>query len=162
MLNLGKISLLYNAASDEFLVFKNGLLDKEWNPESLGTQLYDRLKQGEFIIDEDVDEKQRYIDKSIRKLETDRNFHIAFGCAVVVAVAQTLGSARSHHTVEKNAVFIVDDAQVQMKRSTYNSILPIGSGLSLLYNAASDEFLVFKNGLLDKEWNRWHIRSVAS
>lgn len=37
----------------------------------------------------------------------------AFGCAVVVAVAQTLGSARSHHTVEKNAVFIVDDAQVQ-------------------------------------------------
>lgn len=70
------LSLLYNAVSDEFLVFKNGLLDKEWNPESLGTQLYDRLKQGEFIIDEDVDEKQRYIDKSIRKLETDRNFHI--------------------------------------------------------------------------------------
>ena len=24
-----------------------------------------------------------------------------------------MGSARSHHTVEKNAVFIVDDAQVQ-------------------------------------------------
>lgn len=40
------LSLLYNAVSDEFLVFKNGLLDKEWNPESLGTQLYDRLKQG--------------------------------------------------------------------------------------------------------------------
>ena len=51
-----KLSLLYNSATDKFLVFKSGLLNCEWSYENLSPSLYETLKAGGFIVDDSKDE----------------------------------------------------------------------------------------------------------
>ena len=61
-----KLTLLYNAATDEFLVFKSGLLDCEWSYENLSPSLYATLKDGGFIVDDSKDERLEIIQTTLQ------------------------------------------------------------------------------------------------
>lgn len=71
-----KTSLLYNAASDKFLIFRNGTLDKSWRPKNLSKSLYSHLEIGGFLIHDNVDEMSTSIHSLHKKVDNDMNFHI--------------------------------------------------------------------------------------
>lgn len=71
-----KLSLLYNSATDKFLVFKSGLLNCEWSYENLSPSLYETLKAGGFIVDDSKDERLEIIQTSLQANNSANSFHL--------------------------------------------------------------------------------------
>lgn len=71
-----KLSLLYNAATDKFLVHKQGLLDCEWSSENISSSLYATLKEGGFIVDDNRDERLEFIQTVVQSNNHTNSFHI--------------------------------------------------------------------------------------
>lgn len=71
-----KLTLLYNAATDKFLVFKSGLLDCEWSYENLSPSLYATLKDGGFIVDDSKDERLEIIQTTLQANNRTDSFHL--------------------------------------------------------------------------------------
>ena len=63
-----KTDIVYNSLSDKFIFLKKG----RWENciTNINTQCYEKLRRGGFIVDDNVDETQMYIENA-RKIEND-------------------------------------------------------------------------------------------
>ena len=71
-----KIELIYNAASDKFLICKDGALDRDWNLDSISDSLYFHLETGGFIVNDDIDEMDSVIYRILNIINKPDNFHL--------------------------------------------------------------------------------------